>query len=419
MSLPESSLNHTNQNLLNPRFESTDGVYTPSEPGDQATWDCNAPNGPALVYPPPIFPRSYLSEDDENMRTLLEPVLQAHAPASYTISSRCQQVHQTIINSQQSRRDVLTIPGRENYHSYVCENLAERRSSGSPNSSPSTIKREYSPDTKPDINKRGDGNLSPTTVMADDDSDGDGSAHVEPYAQLIYRALKSAPGHAMVLKEIYEWFELNTDKAKNAASKGWQNSIRHNLSMNGAFKKEDQIPSSDESKKGFIWVLEDSALREGVKSTTRYRKHNSTKKVGKVEAPAPLRQRSGAKGGKAARKAAKMRRSMRMDEPRTFRYSDGPRSEASPGSTAESQTQAYFSSEPYYLHSSIPPAESVISEENPYGYSSITGCASGSPEDPLFYESLEKCNDSMLSCDSFCDSEDSLLGCGQSWSCLS
>ena len=52
----------------------------------------------------------------------------------------------------------------------------------------------------------------------------------EPYGTLIYRALMSAPGHQMVLKEIYEWFETNTDRTTSA---GWQNSVRHNLSMNG------------------------------------------------------------------------------------------------------------------------------------------------------------------------------------------
>ena len=67
----------------------------------------------------------------------------------------------------------------------------------------------------------------------DNDEDSDGGLSSEPYAQLIYRALKSVPSHRMVLKEIYEWFEKNTDKAKNNSSKGWQNSIRHNLSMNG------------------------------------------------------------------------------------------------------------------------------------------------------------------------------------------
>jgi hypothetical protein len=54
----------------------------------------------------------------------------------------------------------------------------------------------------------------------------------QPYAQLIYRALLDAPQHTMILKDIYEWFKCNTDKAA-AETKGWQNSIRHNLSMNG------------------------------------------------------------------------------------------------------------------------------------------------------------------------------------------
>jgi len=35
----------------------------------------------------------------------------------------------------------------------------------------------------------------------------------------------------MVLKDIYQWFIDNTDKAA-LDQKGWQNSIRHNLSMN-------------------------------------------------------------------------------------------------------------------------------------------------------------------------------------------
>lgn len=55
----------------------------------------------------------------------------------------------------------------------------------------------------------------------------------EPYAQLIYRALKDAPENKMVLKDIYQWFMAHTDKSKNPSRKGWQNSIRHNLSMNG------------------------------------------------------------------------------------------------------------------------------------------------------------------------------------------
>lgn len=53
----------------------------------------------------------------------------------------------------------------------------------------------------------------------------------EPYAKLIYRALMGAPNRSMVLQEIYQWFRENTPKG-NSQSKGWMNSIRHNLSMN-------------------------------------------------------------------------------------------------------------------------------------------------------------------------------------------
>lgn len=55
----------------------------------------------------------------------------------------------------------------------------------------------------------------------------------QPYAQLIYQALLNAPGHTMILRDIYEWFKNNTEKASASETKGWQNSIRHNLSMNG------------------------------------------------------------------------------------------------------------------------------------------------------------------------------------------
>lgn len=62
----------------------------------------------------------------------------------------------------------------------------------------------------------------------------------EPYAQLIYRAFMSRPNKSMTLQEIYQWFRENTDKAKSTG-KGWQNSIRHNLSMNGV---GDSFPMS-------------------------------------------------------------------------------------------------------------------------------------------------------------------------------
>lgn len=53
-----------------------------------------------------------------------------------------------------------------------------------------------------------------------------------PYSRLIWEALMSTDEKMLPLQGIYQWFEKNTTKGKNDESKGWQNSIRHNLSMN-------------------------------------------------------------------------------------------------------------------------------------------------------------------------------------------
>ncbi|KAK3341908.1 hypothetical protein B0T25DRAFT_465421, partial [Lasiosphaeria hispida] len=121
--------------------------------------------------------------------------------------------------------------------------------------------------------------------------------HEEPYAQLIYKAFMSVPRHAMTLQDMYQWFRENTDKGKSE-TKGWQNSIRHNLSMNRAFTKRERTsvstPGAEEAegaevlspgasgagdnKKSTEWFLEPWAIKEGVQSTTRYRKGNSSRR---------------------------------------------------------------------------------------------------------------------------------------------
>ncbi|KAL8916399.1 MAG: hypothetical protein Q9208_008546 [Pyrenodesmia sp. 3 TL-2023] len=223
----------------------------------------------------------------------------------------------------------------------------------------------------------------------DDSDDEDGGVHCEPYAQLIFRALKSAPGHRMVLKDIYRWFEKNTDKARKS-SRGWQNSIRHNLSMNGGFKKVDQDPPNDEAKRGFIWVLEPSALVEGVKSTTRYRKPGSNKKSAKARQPAPERQRSGAKGGKAARKAAKMRRSARFARPDLRMREDVPLPSIEVAASSNAGQPLTPSSlwmpenEDYLFSTASRSLSPMRSERTMYDYADIGGVTSLLPNGPLF-----------------------------------
>lgn len=70
-------------------------------------------------------------------------------------------------------------------------------------------------------------------------ADHDGSESVdtaevaEPcYARLLYSCLMGAPDNTLSLKDLYEWVRQHTQKAKDPKNKGWQNSVRHNLSMN-------------------------------------------------------------------------------------------------------------------------------------------------------------------------------------------
>ncbi|KAL7927240.1 hypothetical protein ACQKWADRAFT_101725 [Trichoderma austrokoningii] len=165
---------------------------------------------------------------------------------------------------------------------------------------------------------RADEPITMSIARTDDKAD-------EPYAKLIYKALMGQPDYTMTLQELYQWFRDHTSKAKNERG-GWQNSIRHNLSMNAAFKRRDRKRGegaassactegesllAGEVKRANEWILEDWAVRDGVQSTTRYRKGNSGRRSSRRSSSlldmrinqrnSSVRALSGQKGGCAAR----------------------------------------------------------------------------------------------------------------------
>ncbi|KAI0096926.1 hypothetical protein GGR51DRAFT_566912 [Nemania sp. FL0031] len=143
-----------------------------------------------------------------------------------------------------------------------------------------------------------DEDVQAASVSTGQSEGADGKTSI-PYAQLLRRAFLSAPEYKMKLQQIYQWFRENTDKA-NSDSKGWQNSIRHNLSMNAAFTKCDCKSSEpQETKKSTEWMLADWAVRDGVQSTTRYRKGNPVRRCISTahHGSASARASSGRKGG--------------------------------------------------------------------------------------------------------------------------
>lgn len=72
------------------------------------------------------------------------------------------------------------------------------------------------------------------------------------YAKLITLAIESTPKGMLTLKEIYTWISSNFPYFDNAKT-GWQNSIRHNLSLNRCFYR---VPRSESNPgKGSYWKI--------------------------------------------------------------------------------------------------------------------------------------------------------------------
>ncbi|KAI8380708.1 fork head domain-containing protein [Blakeslea trispora] len=84
------------------------------------------------------------------------------------------------------------------------------------------------------------------------------------YASLIAQAISSSRNKRMTLNGIYTFITTNYPYYQ-MASNGWQNSIRHNLSLNKAFVK---VPRKDsEPGKGAFWTIDESAEGQILKAT--------------------------------------------------------------------------------------------------------------------------------------------------------
>ncbi|KDQ13107.1 hypothetical protein BOTBODRAFT_74583, partial [Botryobasidium botryosum FD-172 SS1] len=72
------------------------------------------------------------------------------------------------------------------------------------------------------------------------------------YASLIGQAILASPIKRLTLNQIYTYISLAYPFYKRGQS-GWQNSIRHNLSLNGCFTKTKR--EDGEKGKGSWWMI--------------------------------------------------------------------------------------------------------------------------------------------------------------------
>jgi len=97
-----------------------------------------------------------------------------------------------------------------------------------------------------------------TMLMNSEDIDYslDANGHLKPsysYAQLISQAILQAEGEKLTLAGIYNYITDKYAYYRQQLPSGWQNSIRHNLSLNKAFAKVAR--ETDEPGKGMKWHI--------------------------------------------------------------------------------------------------------------------------------------------------------------------
>lgn len=100
----------------------------------------------------------------------------------------------------------------------------------------------------------------------------DGTKPPHSYAQLIAMSILRAPSRRLTLAQIYKWIS-DTFKFYSVTDAGWQNSIRHNLSLNKAFIKQER--PKDDPGKGNYWAIKSGMEYHLIKEKTFGRKNAS------------------------------------------------------------------------------------------------------------------------------------------------
>ncbi|KAJ1669741.1 hypothetical protein EV182_008621, partial [Spiromyces aspiralis] len=90
------------------------------------------------------------------------------------------------------------------------------------------------------------------------------------YTALIAQAILASQHRRLTLREIYDWISTHYPLICKGPDVGWQNTIRHNLSLNQCFHRipRAELPSDVSTKlrgKGSYWTVDEALMDDNTR----------------------------------------------------------------------------------------------------------------------------------------------------------
>ncbi|KAL8844000.1 MAG: hypothetical protein Q9176_001695 [Flavoplaca citrina] len=200
----------------------------------------------------------------------------AHPQTSYAPapSSPPRDASTSATNLSRSNGGTVIAPAPPDYVKPVTPNRSPKkqpRTSSALKESP-TFKRGYVIETSEQIDFKDDAtkDLKPTI----------------PYSVMITQAILSTPEECIPLNKIYDFITANFAYYRHLTT-NWQNSIRHNLSLNSFFEKIARGPN--DPGKGNKWRLVEAKRNEAIQSVVKHMKKSNARPPSVPVSPAVSR----------------------------------------------------------------------------------------------------------------------------------